>query len=505
LVILARLLLPTAPQSPVSVFNIVPEEPLRTPLHVSIPMPPPEGSTLKHSVSTSQLYPIIWALGIALILARVLQQHWRVRGWVRNGKATTHPALEEARFEHGLRKTPALKIVSQIQVPALFGFFRPTILLPEQLAQSPNLKLIFLHELAHVRRRHVLINWIIIIAQAIHWFNPLVWLALRRLRSDQEILCDLDVVRIIGERETQSYGETLLALASNATRPLPTVLPISTSFKQMKERIRMLTTFKPVTKRLIVLGAVLALTLSVATFTRAVDAKPVEKRSAESRKTRITDEERTSIRLNLLRNEMERLTAEVESREDELSKLRERIPNPAILEGRESEEIKQLERDRILADGERVKIDRIYESLKTKPKSELRDAIPTTYPDDRLNDLLTTLAKTDQQLAVFSKDYSDDHPEVQRLRSVRKTIDAQIEHRTEGILSGLKITVQARTDVAEILARKIMEFKKRDSESLGYARNYIRVKRDLETMQKVRDNLHMRLLQEEIESRIPKD
>lgn len=512
LVILARLLLPSAPQSPASVFNLVEQPvPKMAPLAVSIPVitiaEPLPALSPKRSISVREYLPMIWALGGLIILGRVLQQHWRVRRWVKKGTTITNEVLVEARKLSGLKRAPLLKIVPEVKVPALLGYFRPVILLPSTYAEKGDLRLIFLHELAHVRRRHVLVNWVIILAQTLHWFNPLVWLAMRRLRADQEILCDQDVMRLIGADETQSYGETLLALASNTARPLPTILPISTNFKQMKERIRMITQFKPVTKRLVILGTLLAMTLSVVTFTRAVDTKaptappnePLKKRSANE------ERERTEVRLNSLRNEMERLTVQIEDREEQLAKVREMIPNLQVLEGGESDAVKSFEKDRIVADGEYVKIRRLYESLKNMKRSDLRGAIPTAWHDQNLDQYLSDFGKAQQQLAVVSKDYSEDHPEVQRLAALLKTVDKQIESRIDGVIAGLAVTTEVKKDVMEMISKRIEEVKSRDSESLSHARRYFRLKRDLETMQKVRDGLHMRVLQEEIESRIPKD
>jgi beta-lactamase regulating signal transducer with metallopeptidase domain len=514
LLIMARLLLPSAPQSPASVFNLV-ESSVHGPTDIVAPTvlistkPVPSQADFNFY----DYLPALWILGAALLFGRALQQHGRVWRWVKEGKPVTDErvlgVLSDACREHRIKRPPGLRIVSKIGVPALFGFFRPVILLPEEMNKRDDLHLIFLHELAHIRRRHVLVNWIAIIARALHWFNPLVWLALRRLRADQEILCDLDVTRIIGAEQTRSYGETLLALASSAARPLPTVLPISTNFKQLKERIHMITQFKPVTKRLLVLGFLLAATLSVVTFTKAVDSKPSKSRPVvEKKENQGAAEERARNRLNIMSDELARLTAQIEEMQEQMYKIRvtEGLAITASGDGlREDGRIQDLEKELLQAQRDSSTIRSLYDALRKKKREEVRQAIPTTYPDEHLNQRLAELSKAEQQLASLSKDYSDDHPEMVRVKELLKKINRQIEDRTDGILNGLQNSVEAREKVAEMIAKKLDETRLKESKMQRESHQYFRMKRDLDNMQKVRDGLYVRLLQEKIESRIPKD
>jgi hypothetical protein len=79
------------------------------------------------------------------------------------------------------------------------------------------LKPVLLHELAHLRRRDLWVNWIQVILQSLYWFHPLVWLANLRLRREREMIVD-DVVlsHLGGEREV--YGNSLLSVVKQAAR-----------------------------------------------------------------------------------------------------------------------------------------------------------------------------------------------------------------------------------------------------------------------------------------------
>ena len=58
---------------------------------------------------------------------------------------------------------------------------------PLDLAQ---LRHVFLHELAHLKRFDIAVGLLTAVVQTVHWFNPLVWLAFRRMRDDREVACD---------------------------------------------------------------------------------------------------------------------------------------------------------------------------------------------------------------------------------------------------------------------------------------------------------------------------
>jgi hypothetical protein len=95
-----------------------------------------------------------------------------------------------------------------------WGVFRPRVLLPAEAADwdDTRLRAVLLHEMAHIKRGDAVVQWLAQLSCALHWFNPLVWFAARRLRAESERACD-DLVLTNGVRASD-YAQHLLNVAS---------------------------------------------------------------------------------------------------------------------------------------------------------------------------------------------------------------------------------------------------------------------------------------------------
>ena len=98
-------------------------------------------------------------------------------------------------------------------MPMAWGIFNPSVLMPADADTWPaqRLRVVLLHELAHVKRRDCLTHVVAQIACAAYWFNPLAWMAARRVRTERERACD-DLVLASGTRGSD-YAEELLEIA----------------------------------------------------------------------------------------------------------------------------------------------------------------------------------------------------------------------------------------------------------------------------------------------------
>ena len=104
-------------------------------------------------------------------------------------------------------------------MPMTWGAIRPVVLLPHAAHEWPAMRRreVLTHELAHVERGDYAARLLAALVCAIHWFNPLAWMAARRLRDEQELACD-DVV-LAGGAEPSDYAAHLLAVARSFRVP----------------------------------------------------------------------------------------------------------------------------------------------------------------------------------------------------------------------------------------------------------------------------------------------
>jgi beta-lactamase regulating signal transducer with metallopeptidase domain len=114
-----------------------------------------------------------------------------------------------------LRRIPQVILTDRVCCPAVFGVFRPVLLMPAKKLANMTMQdaeNVFLHELAHIKRGDLFVHAIYMVLQIAYWFNPLVWLARKPMQNLRELCCDATVARMLKER-TAGYRQTLLETA----------------------------------------------------------------------------------------------------------------------------------------------------------------------------------------------------------------------------------------------------------------------------------------------------
>lgn len=182
--------------------------------------------------------------------------------------------FEDCKEQMQVHTIVGVVVTDSIKSPALFGFIRPRLLLPEGVLErlSPKeLRYVFLHELAHLKRRDIYVGWLMMFLQVLHWFNPLVWLAFRQMRAERELACDGLVLATTGTEESYSYGQTIVELLKNFSRQgyLPGVAGILEDKVQLKRRIKMIAGFRKSSYRVSVLAAGFLAVLGIVFLTNA--------------------------------------------------------------------------------------------------------------------------------------------------------------------------------------------------------------------------------------------
>lgn len=194
----------TAPTGP-SAETPKPAEPAITPT--------PAGT---RSIPVMEAVGWCWAAGTALFLLWQLGSYLALRAKLsRSRRPLTDEAilavLERESAAAGLRK-PLPVYTAAVGSPMIVGAIKPTLLLPELELSTEQLSLVFRHELIHYRRRDIWYKLLLMLANAIHWFNPMVWLMVYAADRDLELSCDEAVVAGRDEAYREEYGRCLLAV-----------------------------------------------------------------------------------------------------------------------------------------------------------------------------------------------------------------------------------------------------------------------------------------------------
>lgn len=194
----------TAPTGP-STETPKPAEPAITPT--------PAGT---RSIPVMEAVGWCWAAGTALFLLWQLGSYLALRAKLsRSRRPLTDEAilavLERESVAAGLRK-PLQVYTAAVGSPMIVGAIKPTLLLPEMELSTEQLSLVFRHELIHYRRRDIWYKLLLMLANAIHWFNPMVWLMVHAADRDLELSCDEAVVAGRDEAYREEYGRCLLAV-----------------------------------------------------------------------------------------------------------------------------------------------------------------------------------------------------------------------------------------------------------------------------------------------------
>ncbi|WP_342481806.1 M56 family metallopeptidase [Paenibacillus sp. FSL L8-0340] len=266
-------LIPDNPTSPVSVIQ------------------PGTGNALAADAGWTPLYllGLVWLGGAAVVLGLLVRAQMRFTARVRREPEVISPDIrmlfETCLCELQVRRPVKLIETRQIPVPALLGVIWPRLLLPASTLhtlEASGLRHVFLHELAHLKRRDIPLNLLTSLLLALHWFNPLLWYAVRQMKADQEVACDALVLTHLEPECHRSYALTLLKLLETLPGPisLAGAAGISSNKKEMERRIIMITRHKKITAKNTLLGLAVIMLLSGCSLTGAkLNSAPVPEKS----------------------------------------------------------------------------------------------------------------------------------------------------------------------------------------------------------------------------------
>jgi beta-lactamase regulating signal transducer with metallopeptidase domain len=219
----------------------------------SIPLTEPLAATIDwHSVSTCAL--ALWGVGLSAVSLLIIGGFIQARAIRRRSSPLCLEAmgLTGLPSRSGVSRPWELR-VSKTRKPPMamtWGWWTPVVILPQDSEEwrAEKIEAVLMHELAHVRRFDSLSQLLSIVLCAVYWFNPLIWMAAKALRTDAEIAADDRV--ILSGIKPSVYAAELLRLAAELGQRRNPLSTIGVSImKQSKIETRILSIVDPTNRR----------------------------------------------------------------------------------------------------------------------------------------------------------------------------------------------------------------------------------------------------------------
>ncbi len=299
ILILLRLLMPLDIQNPIAMLKVLPEKNQLVDLQdlaeltasqVNVigqnPEKPNRINTANsqdiYSMSLSLLVPI-WLTGFIVLLIFSAFITIRFKRRTRDFKKVLDPEIlslvEQCSGRLNIKKKIPIYMHSYFKSPCIAGVIKPSIYLPEDIgtkAYHYQLEHVLLHELSHHKRKDLICNFMASIAALLHWFNPLVWLAVREMRYDREIASDAYVMEVLGEPGVIPYGMTIINLASlfsNRHKQF-NLVSFTETHSQVERRVEMIKMFKKGSYQVTLSAIICFILIGVVTLTTVAGIKP---------------------------------------------------------------------------------------------------------------------------------------------------------------------------------------------------------------------------------------
>ncbi|PRT25981.1 M56 family metallopeptidase [Bacillus thuringiensis] len=225
----------------------------------------------------------IWLTGVILLSVATFIMNRRLLLYIKKQPVITDEKIvqifEKCKQSMSIQRNIPLFVSGKVSSPTVFGFIRPKLLLSTvhmKILDEQQLRYIFHHELAHIKRRDVGVNWLMHGLLILNWFNPILWYAYSCMREDQELACDALALTCIDSEEQIAYGHTIISLLEHYSSyyQVPSIANFSKNKRALKRRILMIKKFQKKSYRWSAIGAVAVIAVSSVSLLNARADKP---------------------------------------------------------------------------------------------------------------------------------------------------------------------------------------------------------------------------------------
>ena len=185
----------------------------------------------------------LWLAGFVVVMVWKISEHFIFRSKVlKNAHVSDDAAISEVWqkvIADSRIKKPRFRLLisPDVDVPLSIGLTRRStrVILPQRSYSSEELELILRHEIVHIGRADSSSKFFLLFCTAMCWFNPLMWLAMKKSTEDLELSCDETVLLDADEDKRKLYAALLLSSAGDS-RGFTSCL--SASAKTMRHRLK---------------------------------------------------------------------------------------------------------------------------------------------------------------------------------------------------------------------------------------------------------------------------
>ncbi|MGE6537468.1 M56 family metallopeptidase [Bacillus luti] len=247
----------------------------------------------KPPFSLYKLALYVWLAGVIVLAAITFITNRRLYSYIKKQPDITDEQVvtvfNRCKQTMKMKKAVSLRLAGKISSPTVFSFFRPKVLLSKKhmkVLNEKQLQYVFYHELAHIKRNDVAVNWIMYSLILLNWFNPILWYAYFCMREDQELACDAYALTFIDKEEQIAYGHTIITLLEHYSYQVPSLANLSRNKRTLKRRIVMIKKFQKKSYRLSLLGVIVIVAIaSLSLFNaRATEGKEKQEDKVEQSK-----------------------------------------------------------------------------------------------------------------------------------------------------------------------------------------------------------------------------
>jgi beta-lactamase regulating signal transducer with metallopeptidase domain len=206
----------------------------------------------------------LWIVGVGYRVSLTVRQWKSVRRLCRSAQPVQSTALQDlcrhVADRMGIRQLPPIRFSSHTNVPLLAGVWRPMILLPAGALEEFDdceLRLMLGHEMAHLKRRDLLWNWLPTVVSWLFFYHPLIWILPRRWSEALEAACDELLIQS-DSTGAAACGRLLVKLAARwpgEQRAQLMAAGVLGTYRDLERRILAMARVKPISRRSLIIAA----------------------------------------------------------------------------------------------------------------------------------------------------------------------------------------------------------------------------------------------------------